>query len=102
MLKKFVPQRHRCRVLECALFCARKTAQPSVLRLPSDRLKSLDQLKSLEEFRWGDILICIQMKERAPDVFDFMVAMAVSMVKGNDGRQIIPLATAYSIPYLLE
>lgn len=96
MLKKFVPQRHRCRVLECALFCARKTAQPS------DRLKSLDQLKSLEEFRWGDILICIQMKERAPDVFDFMVAMAVSMVKGNDGRQIIPLATAYSIPYLLE
>ena len=98
MLKKFVPQRHRCRVLECALFCARKTAQPQ----PSDRLKSLDQLKSLEEFRWGDILICIQMKERAPDVFDFMVAMAVSMVKGNDGRQIIPLATAYSIPYLLE
>ena len=42
------------------------------------------------------------MKERAPDVFDFMVAMAVSMVKGNDERQIIPLATAYRIPYLLE
>jgi len=96
MLKKIVPQRHRCRVLECALFCARKTAQPSVLRLPSDRLKSL------EEFRCREILICIQMKERAPDVFDFMVSMAVSMVKGNDGRQIIPLATAYSIPYLLE
>ena len=37
------------------------------------------------------------MKERAPDAFDFMVAMAVPMVKGNDGRQIIPLATAYSI-----
>ena len=37
------------------------------------------------------------MKERAPDVFDFMVAMAVPMVKGNDGRRIIPLATAYSI-----
>ena len=31
------------------------------------------------------------------DVCDFMVAMVVPMVKGNDGRQIIPLATAYSI-----
>ena len=37
------------------------------------------------------------MKERAPDVCDFMVAMAVPKVKGNDGTQIIPLATAYSI-----
>ena len=31
------------------------------------------------------------------DVCHFMVAMAVLKVKGNDGRQIIPLATAYSI-----
>ena len=58
---------------QCANLCAKKTAQPSVLRLPSDQV----------EFRWEDILI--EMKERAPDVCDFMVAMAVPKVKGNDG-----------------
>lgn len=37
------------------------------------------------------------MKERAPDVLDFMVAMAVPQLKGSDGRQIMPLCTAYGI-----
>ena len=63
---------------QCANFCARKTAQPSVLCLPSD------QLQSSVEFRWEDILI--EMKEHAPDVSDFMVGMVVPKVKGNDGR----------------
>ena len=36
---------------QCANLCARKTAQPSVPRHPSD------QVKSLVEFRWEDILI---------------------------------------------
>ena len=37
------------------------------------------------------------MKERAPDVCDFMVAMAVPKEKGKHGSQIIPLAAAKSI-----
>ena len=37
------------------------------------------------------------MKERAQDICDFMVAMAVPKVKGKHGSQIIPLATAKSI-----
>ena len=42
------------------------------------------------------------MKERAPDVLDFMVAMAVPQLKGSDGRQIMPLCTAYRIPMNLK
>ena len=67
--------------------CARKSAQPSVLRVPSEHHKSLVQ------FHWNNILT--EMKERAPDVLDFMVAMAVPQLKGSDGRQIMPLCTAY-------
>ena len=37
------------------------------------------------------------MKERAPDVLNFMVAMAVLQLKGSGGRQTIPLCTAYGI-----
>ena len=42
--------------------------------------------KSLVEFHGNNILT--EMKERAPDVLDFMVAMAVPQLKGSDGRQI--------------
>lgn len=58
-------------------------------RVPSERHKSL------VEFHWNNILT--EMKERAPDVLDFMVAMAVPQLKGSDGRQIMPLCTAYGI-----
>jgi len=37
------------------------------------------------------------MEERAPDVLDFLVAMAIPKLKGNDGRQVVPLCTAYGI-----
>jgi len=69
--------------------CARKSAQPSVLRVPTEHHKSL------VEFHWNNILT--EMKERAPDVLDFMVARAVPQLKGSDGRQIMPLCTAYGI-----
>ena len=74
---------------QCSNLCARKSAQPSVLRVPSEHHKSL------VEFQWHNILT--EMKERAPDVLDFMVAMAVPQLKGSDGRQIMPLCTAYGI-----
>lgn len=51
--------------------------------------------KSLVEFHWNNILT--EMKEHAPDVLGFMVAMAVPQLKGSDGRQIMPLCTAYGI-----
>ena len=72
---------------QCSNLCARKSARPSVLRVPSEHHKSLVQ------FHWNNILT--EMKERAPDVLDFMVAMAVPQLKGSDGRQIMPLCTAY-------
>lgn len=74
---------------QCSNLCARKCAQPSVLRVPSEHHKSL------VEFQWNSILT--EMKEGAPDVLDFMVTMAVPQLKGNDGRQIMPLCTAYGI-----
>lgn len=74
---------------QCSNLCARKSAQPSVLRVPSEHHKSLLQ------FHWNSILT--EMKERAPGVLDFMVAMAVPRLKGSDGRQIMPLCTAYGI-----
>ena len=74
---------------QCSNLCARKSAQPSVLRVPSEHHKSL------VEFQWNHILT--EMKKRAPDVLDFMVAMAVPQLKGSDGRQIMPLCTAYGI-----
>ena len=72
---------------QCSNLCARKSARRSVLRVPSDHHKSLVQ------FHWNNILT--EMKERAPGVLDFMVAMAVPQLKGSDGRQIMPLCTAY-------
>ena len=56
-------------VKQCSTLCARKRAQPSLLRVPSEHHKSLVQ------FHWNNILT--EMKERAPDVLDFMVAMTV-------------------------
>lgn len=75
--------------LQCEKLCVRTTGQPSVLREPCKNPKSL------VEFKWETILT--EMKERAPDVLDFLVAMAVPKLKGNDGRQIMPLCTAYGI-----
>ena len=54
-------------VKQCSNLCARKSAQPSALRVPSERHKSL------VEFQWNNTLK--EMEERAPDVLDFMVAM---------------------------
>ncbi|XP_044167178.1 uncharacterized protein LOC114977615 [Acropora millepora] len=37
------------------------------------------------------------MRERAPDVLDFMATVAIPKLKGNEGRQVMPLCTAYGI-----
>ena len=74
---------------QCAMLCARKRSEPSVLRVPSERHKNL------VEFCWNNILT--EMRERAPDVLDFMATVAVPKLKRNDGRQVMPLCTAYGI-----
>ena len=37
------------------------------------------------------------MRERAPDVLDFMATAAIPKLKGNDGRQVMPFCTIYGI-----
>lgn len=71
---------------QCSRLCLRTTV---ISRIPSA------QHKNLVEFKWEAILK--EMEERAPDVLDFLVAMAIPKLKGNDGRQVIPLCTAYGI-----
>ena len=71
------------------MLCVRKGAQPSILRVPSEHHKNL------VEFHWNHLLR--EMTERAPDVLDFMTTVAVPKLKGNDGRQVVPLCTAYTI-----
>lgn len=74
---------------QCAMLCVRKGAQPSILRVPSEHHKNL------VEFHWNHLLR--EMTERAPDVLDFMTTVAVPKLKGNDGRQVMLLCTAYAI-----
>ncbi|XP_015752924.1 PREDICTED: uncharacterized protein LOC107332688 [Acropora digitifera] len=37
------------------------------------------------------------MRERSPDVLDFMATAAIPKLKGYDGRQVMPFCTAYGI-----
>ena len=37
------------------------------------------------------------MRERAPDVLDFMATVAIPILKENDEREVMPLCTAYGI-----
>ena len=71
------------------MLCARKSSEPSVLRISSERHKNL------VEFRWNNILT--EMRERAPDVLDFTANAAIPKLKGNDGRQVMPFSSAYWI-----
>ena len=56
---------------------------------------SLRTHKNLVEFHWNNILT--EMRERAPDVLDFLAIAAIPKLKGNDGRQVMPFCTAYGI-----
>ena len=71
------------------MLCVRKSSEPSVLRVPSERHKNLVEL------RWKNILI--EMREHAQDVLDFMATAAIPKLKGNDRRQVMPFCTIYGI-----
>jgi hypothetical protein len=50
--------------------------------------------KQLEEFTWTKVLE--EMRERAPDVLDFLCAISIPKLKDTD-KQVAPLCVAYGI-----
>ena len=72
---------------QCQKLCQKKE-NPSVLRMTKDREKKLN------EFKWISVLT--EMKEKAPDVLDFLSAVALPNVKADD-RQVPRICTAYGV-----
>ena len=68
--------------------CVKTKGVPSVLR------SSREDKNNLTAFRWMQILN--EMKDRAPDVLEFLSTFAVPNLK-DDGRQVAPLCVAYGI-----
>ena len=68
--------------------CKKLCVTPSVLRT------SREDQKNLTSFTWMEILH--EMKDRAPDVLDFLVTIAVPKLN-DDGKQVLPLCDAYGI-----
>ena len=62
---------------------------PSVLHVCRKETKS-----SLESFTWSSVLQ--EMKERAPDVLDFIATISVPVVKEKE-NQVPPLCVAYGL-----
>ena len=78
---------------QCSKLCVRKPhddgRQPSVLYVKRKNTK-----QQLQEFTWTKILE--EMKQRAPDVLDFLCAISVPKLKATD-KQVAPLCVAYGI-----
>ena len=74
---------------QCQKLCVKTKGQPSVLRTTKDDNKCLSS-----SFSWVKILT--EMKERAPDILDFLVTIAAPKVK-EDGRQVVPICEAYAM-----
>ena len=76
---------------QCRDLCVRKNGNngPSVMHVPMKNTKS-----SLEEFTW--LTIIKEMKERAPDVLDFIATISVPVLKKNES-QVPPVCVAYGV-----
>ena len=78
---------------QCSKLCIRKPRssgqQPSVLHVTRKGTN-----KQLEEFTWTKVLE--EMRERAPDVLDFLCAISIPKLKDTD-KQVAPLCVAYGI-----
>lgn len=74
---------------QCRDLCVRKHGNngPSVLHVPRKNTKS-----SLEGFTWLSIIQ--EMKDRAPDLLDFIAIVSVPVVHDN-GSQVPPVCVAY-------
>ena len=73
---------------QCTKLCVKTKGVPSVLR------SSREDRNNLTAFTWMQILN--EMKDRAPDVLEFLSTIAVPNLK-DDGRQVAPLCVAYGI-----
>lgn len=73
---------------QCKKLHVKTKGIPSVLRT------SREDQKNLTSFTWMEILH--EMKDRAPDVLDFLVTIAVPKLN-DDGKQVLPLCDAYGI-----
>lgn len=74
---------------QCQKLCQKKE-NPSVLRMTKDR----EREKKLNQFKWFSVLT--EMKERAPDVLEFLSAVALPNVKPDDS-QVPRICTAYGV-----
>lgn len=73
---------------QCQNLCVRKHA-PSILHVCRKETQS-----SLENFTWTSVLQ--EMKERAPDVLDFIATVSVPVVKERE-NQVPPVCVAYGL-----
>lgn len=74
---------------QCQQLCVRTKGQPSILRTSKEDQKNLSS-----SFSWMKIVD--EMKNRAPDVLDFLVTVAAPKLK-EDGRQIPAICQAYGL-----
>lgn len=73
---------------QCQKLCVKKHTT-SVLHVSRKDTKS-----SLEQFKWESVIT--EMKERAPDLLDFIATVSVPTVKGH-ANQVPPVCVAYSL-----
>ena len=72
---------------QCQALCVRTRGEPSVLKDTS--------VKSLESLEWSKVLS--EMKERVPDVLDFIATIATPRLKKNVDDQVPPVCVIYSM-----
>lgn len=74
---------------QCKKLCVKTKGTPSVLRVTR---KSQKHLKS---FKWINILR--ELKDKAPDILDFLVTIAIPSKLKKNAQQIPPVCTAFGI-----
>ena len=72
---------------QCQSLCVRTRGQPSLLKNTS--------VEALENVDWGNIMK--EMRERVPDVLDFIATVAAPRLKKNVEDQIPPVCMVYAM-----
>jgi len=72
---------------QCQELCTRKKGNTSVLKVEKSKV-------ILEDMKWNDVMV--EMKERAPDVLDFIATVAAPKMKKKKENQIPPICSIYS------
>ena len=72
---------------QCQALCVRSRGEPSVLKDSS--------VGALEVVKWSNIMP--EMKDRAPDVLDFIATVATPRLKKNVDDQVPPVCMIYAM-----